>query len=69
MRDPRKPDPLDECECGDYRRDHFWNGLCIVCGDDAPPPHGPNGCKAFRLGFRVGEREQIERRIAIGDAG
>lgn len=44
--------PADECWCGDYRHQHDAKG-CRVCGQLRG---GYNGCRRFRLAFRVGER-------------
>ncbi len=52
---------MDECQCGDRRRDHTGperRGSCLVCRGGVAPPDGPDGCQRFRLAFRVGEHEQ-----------
>jgi hypothetical protein len=57
-------DPRDECECGDYRWQHHDLG-CTVCMHGTPPPDGPDGCRRFRLGFRVGERDAMAARPSL----
>ena len=48
-------DPLDECECGDYRRSHVDDaGLCRLCQWNPAMPGDP--CMKFWLAKRH-ERE------------
>ena len=48
-------DPLDSCECGDYRRDHPNDGPCLFndgkCGHGygGDGHHGTGRCERFRL--------------------
>lgn len=40
--------PLDQCECGDYRRDHKnHRDACNICSWSNPQAIGP--CHSFRL--------------------
>lgn len=57
-------DPYDECVCGDYRHQHHDLG-CTICMHGTPPPEGADGCRRFRLGFRVGERATYTANKAI----
>lgn len=42
------PDDLkDECECGDYRRQHNAQGICQICSWS-----GPTRCTEFRLAHK-----------------
>jgi hypothetical protein len=47
----RLPDDFDECECGDYRRDHVDGvGRCKMPND---LNHGFRPCDKFRLALRA----------------
>lgn len=55
-------DPLDECECGDYRREHEGGtGRCRMPDDLC---HGFKPCLQFRLSKRAGAEH---RELRIGD--
>lgn len=46
-RAPASEHPLDECECGDYRRDHVGGrGACSMPNNMS---HGFQRCERFRL--------------------
>ena len=52
--DQHRGGTLDECECGDYRRDHPFDGPCNFNSDDSRGPngglsHGFRLCPHFRL--------------------
>lgn len=54
------PHPHDECECGDYRKDHADGaGRCCMPNDLT---HGFQTCSRFRLAFTAegpGSREAV----------
>lgn len=60
--------PEDECECGDYRRDHEdGHGRCRM-PDDLTHANAP--CLSFRLAFPhegPGSRAAIRERLAQQD--
>ena len=44
--------PLDQCYCGDYRREHPDNGPCVYNGKPYDLAHGMQDCKEFCLVVR-----------------
>lgn len=57
--DERGLDPLDYCECGDYRRDHKdGTGLCCFNGPSFDLNHGGKDCHQFRLAALAKMEEQ-----------
>lgn len=56
--------PLDECYCGDYRRDHAAGvGVCSVCQALNPPWLGK--CRRFRIS-NPATQEDVDRFKAMG---
>lgn len=61
MADPRNH-PLDQCMCGDYRRDHEQggSGRCKFSGLGHSDGHGGAGrCDRFRLSKKYEEGDYI----------
>lgn len=57
---------LDECECGDYRRDHVnRTGACKFNSPHFDVCHADVDCTAFRLFCRAGEREARELAASV----
>ena len=55
------PSPLDECECGDYRRQHVGpeqRGACGICASMGGVGTGP--CSRFRLFRSSADRDTEE---------
>lgn len=42
-------DDLDECECGDYRKDHSHHGSCVFNVPQNTGHLGAPNCYGFRL--------------------
>src|SRR5579872_6811981 len=55
-----RPD-LDECRCGDFRRDHEANGVCRICGTHSVRELR---CTSFRF-FRHAPPDEIARQESL----
>ncbi len=59
-------DPMDECVCGDYRRDHLDGTGACKHNKPRDLTHGYQDCLSFRLAFRVGERQAARASLHTG---